>query len=290
MFGTSMLLVCLKSMNLDLLNNKAFRLFMILGGFFIANALIAEFMGVKIFSLEESLGLKKANITLFGQTGYSFNLSAGVLLWPVVFLLTDIINEYFGKKGVRLLSFMAVFLIGYAFVMLYLSIGLNPADFWNTAHIKQEWSADRQAQMALEVGNYNTAFGLVFGQSLWIIVGSLVAFLVSQFLDVIVFHQIKRWTGEKWIWLRATGSTLVSQFIDSFVVLFIAFYIGAGWDWGLVLGIGLVNYSYKFSVAIILTPLLYLAHNTIDKYLGPGLATELKLKAMNSEKVKETGE
>lgn len=270
-------------MQLDLLNNKAFRLFMLLGGFFIANALIAEFMGVKIFSLEETLGLKTVDITILNQSGFSFNLSAGVLLWPVVFLLTDIINEYFGKKGVRLLSFMAVFLIGYAFIMLYLSIGLKPSEFWNTAHIDPEWSADRQAQMAMEVGNYNTAFGIVFGQSLWIIIGSLVAFLVSQFLDVIVFHQIKQWTGEKWIWLRATGSTLVSQFIDSFVVLFIAFYIGAGWDWSLVLGIGLVNYSYKFTVAIILTPLLYLAHNWIDNYLGQELATSLKLKAMNTE-------
>src|SRR4030065_2657093 len=104
------------------------------------------------------------------------------------------------------------------------------------------------------------AFRAIYGQGLWIIVGSLVAFLVGQLVDVTVFHLVKSKTGSKKIWLRATGSTLVSQFIDSFVVLFIAFYIGAGWELELVLAIGIVNYMYKFSVAVILTPVLYVIH------------------------------
>ncbi len=66
----------------------------------------------------------------------------------------------------------------------------------------------------------------IFRQGLWIIIGSMVAFLIGQVLDVLVFHRIKKITGEKRIWLRATGSTLVSQLVDSFVVLFIAFYVG----------------------------------------------------------------
>lgn len=81
------------------------------------------------------------------------------------------------------------------------------------------------------------------------------------------------------IWLRATGSTLVSQFIDSFVVLFIAFGIGAGWPMKQVIAIGIINYAYKFTVAIILTPILYLVHNRIDRYLGHELAHDLKEKA-----------
>ena len=81
------------------------------------------------------------------------------------------------------------------------------------------------------------------------------------------------------IWLRATGSTLVSQFIDSFVVLFIAFYLGAGWSMATVVALGLVAYSYKFLVAILMTPVIYLAHYLIDSYLGEELARKMKLEA-----------
>lgn len=261
-------------------NNKAATLFVGLGTFFVANALIAEFIGVKIFSLERSLGIPPVNWTILGQTGLSFNLTTGVLLWPVVFIMTDIINEYFGPKGVRLLSYLAAGLISYAFIMVSIGIELTPADFWPSSHIRPEWTMEQQQSMRDKVGDYDAAFGLVFGQGLWIIIGSLVAFLIGQFVDVITFHRIKVSTGERWIWLRATGSTLVSQLIDSFVVLFIAFYIGAGWDIQLVLAIGLVNYAYKFTVAILLTPLLYLVHGIIDGYLGVELASCMKEEAM----------
>ncbi len=117
-------------------------------------------------------------------------------------------------------------------------------------------------------------FRVVFGQGMWIIAGSLVAFLVGQLVDVAVFRQIKRITGERKLWLRATGSTLVSQFIDSFVVLLIAFYIGGNWPLLQVLAIGVVNYIYKFVVAIVLTPVIYAAHAWIDNYLGHEEAAE----------------
>lgn len=263
------------------IHNKAVRLFLILGGIFIANALMAEFIGVKIFSLEKTLGLDPIHFSLFGYKDLAFNLTAGVLLWPVVFLMTDIINEYYGPKGVKLLSFLAVGLIVYAFVMVYLAVYLSPADFWPTSHIRPSWTEIQKQDMMEAVGDYNTAFSLVFGQGLWIIIGSLVAFLVGQFVDVMTFHRIKKVTGDQKMWLRATGSTLISQFIDSFIVLFIAFYIGAGWDIRLVLAIGLVNYFYKFTIAILLTPIIYLAHNLIDNYLGKNLANELKTQAMN---------
>jgi uncharacterized integral membrane protein (TIGR00697 family) len=76
--------------------------------------------------------------------------------------------------------------------------------------------------------------------------------------------------------LRATGSTLVSQFVDSFVVLIIAFYIGANWSLVLVLAIGTVNYIFKFVIAILLTPSLYLIHNLIDNYLGLEKSKKMK--------------
>jgi len=243
--------------------DKSSKLFYILGAFFIANALLAEFIGVKIFSLERWLGLDPVDLSFFGVQNLSFNLTAGVLLWPVVFIMTDIINEYFGRRGVRFMSFTAAGLIAYAFLMVYFAMGLHPADFWV------------QRETNFGVINMDEAFNTIFGQGLWIIIGSLTAFLIGQLVDVHVFHFLRRFTGSSKIWLRATGSTLISQLIDSFVVLLIAFYFGAGWDLSLVLAIGVVNYIYKFAVAVFLTPLLYILHFFIDNYLGKELAHKL---------------
>ena len=246
------------------LNSKAVRLFVILGGFFIANALVAEFIGVKLFALEATFGFQPLNWELFGQTG-SLNLTAGVLLWPVVFVMTDVINEYYGLRGVRLLSTMAAGLIAYAFIMIYFSIGLSPADFWLSQSVENG------------VPDMQAAFAAIFGQSNWIIVASLIAFLIGQITDVFVFQRIKRLTGEKMVWLRATGSTAFSQLIDSFVVLYVAFVLGpADWPISLFLAVGTVNYIYKFIVAVLLTPVIYLAHYLIDRFLGESLAKQLK--------------
>ncbi len=246
--------------------NKRTVLFLVLGSFFIANAIIAEFIGVKIFSLEKTLGMIPVNWNVLGNT-LSFNMTAGVLLWPIVFVMTDIINEYFGRSGVKLFSYIAASLVAYAFLAIYLGMGLTPADFWVT---KQTASGPLDMQ---------NAYTQIFGQGLWIIVGSLVAFLIGQIIDVAVFHYLKKQTGDKHLWLRSTGSTVVSQFIDSFVVLIIAFYIGAGWDLKLVLGIGVVNYMYKLSIAIFLTPVLYGVHAVIDAYLGKELAETMMREA-----------
>ena len=243
-------------------------LFLILGCFFIANALVAEFIGVKIFSVEESLGFDKFDINLFGIENLSFNMSAGVLMWPVVFIMTDIINEYFGTKGVKLLSYIATVLILYAFVMVFWGMNLTPSDFWIIKPLNGG-----------EI-NMDLAFNNIFGQGLWIIAGSIVAFLVGQLVDVYVFQKIKQKTGGKALWARATGSTVVSQFIDSFVVILIAFYLGADWSLSLVLAIGFVNYTYKFIIAVMLTPILYVVHYIIDKFLGAELSEKLRSQAL----------
>ncbi len=255
------------------MKDKSTTLFYILGAFFVANALLAEFIGVKIFSLEKWLGFEPINFSFFGVSNLSFNLTAGVLLWPVVFIMTDIINEYFGRKGVRFMSFTAASLIAYAFIIIFFAVRLDPAEFW----------IERETMYGIL--NMDLAFNTIFGQGLWIIVGSLVAFLIGQLVDVYVFHYLRAFTGSSKIWLRATGSTLVSQFIDSFVVLLIAFYFGAGWDLSLVLAIGVVNYIYKFFVAVILTPLLYVLHFFIDLYLGKELSEKLIEEAAKSSRI-----
>ncbi|MEZ5979659.1 MAG: queuosine precursor transporter [Planctomycetota bacterium] len=247
------------------------RLFLLLGAFFITNALLAEFVGVKLFSLERTLGFDPLSIRTFVEEPLSFNLTAGVVLWPFVFVLTDIVNEYFGQRGVRRLSFIAVGTIVYAFAMVFLAIRLVPADFW----ILRDVGDGRTVDMQL-------AFESVFGQGLWIIAGSVVAFLVGQLVDVFVFHWLKQRTGEKWIWLRATGSTLVSQFLDSFVVLWIAFGLNpqTGWGFTTILSIGLVNYAYKFTMALVMTPVIYAVHGMIERYLGHETAESMRRAAM----------
>ena len=253
----------------NILKDKATKLFVMISAFFVANALIAESIGVKIFSLEKIFGAEPANFTLFGESGLGFNLTCGVLLWPLQFVMTDILNEYYGPKAVKRISFIAIALIAYAFLMYYISIEVPPADFWRPMNSKHG------------IADMQVAFSGVFGQGMRIIAGSIVAFLVSQIVDVTIFHKIKKMTGEKHVWLRATGSTLVSQLVDSYIVLFIAF---AGvFSWQQILAFGIMNYLYKFSMAVVLTPVIYFAENRMDKYLGKDKARQMKREAMGQE-------
>ena len=244
---------------------KKNRLFVILAGIFITNALLAEIIGVKIFSAESTVGLNPAHLNILGFA-MDFNLTAGALIWPVVFITTDLINEYFGKPGVKRISYLTAFLIAYAFLIIFLAIELPPADFW------KEVKNDDGSTL-----NMDRAFNRILGQGQRIILGSLTAFLVGQLVDVFVFQKLKKATGSKRLWLRATGSTLVSQLVDSFVVLFIAFYGVFPTDQ--IFAIGITNYIYKFAVAVLLTPLIYAGHHIIDNYLGKEHAHEISEQA-----------
>ncbi len=210
-------------------NNRKEILFTILTGFFVTNAVVGELIGGKLIAIGP------------------LNLSIGIIPWPVVFLITDIINEYFGKKGVRQLTFMTVGLIVYVFIILYIGMVFKSASF---SPVSSE------------------AFNAVFGQSLWIIVGSLVAFVVSQLVDIFTFWMIRQRTGKRLIWLRATGSTVVSQFFDSFIVTGIAFWLPGKISFTDYLNTAFTGYSAKLIIAIVLTPLIYVGHNLVHKYLG----------------------
>ncbi len=242
-------------------------LFIVLAGIFLTNAIIAELIGVKIFSGEATLGLQPANLDILGFK-MDFNLTAGAVIWPVVFITSDLINEYFGKPGVKRISYLAAIFIAYSFLVIFLTIKLPPAQWWLDANNKDS------------AGNYfnmDFAFNKILGQGQRIIIASLAAFLIGQLIDVFIFQKLKKMTGSKMLWLRATGSTLVSQFVDSFVVLYLAF-IGI-FSGSQIMAIGLTNYLYKFSVAILLTPLIYLGHYVIDHYLGKEEAAKLSEEA-----------
>lgn len=209
---------------------------MALAGFFVTNAILGELTGGKLFT--------------FGP----FTLSIGVIPWPVVFIATDLINEYFGREGVRRLTLMTIALIVYAFVVLLLAMQVPAASF-------------------SPVSDAN--FQAVFGQSLWIIVGSVIAFGVSQLVDVGIFWLVRHKTGGRYLWMRATGSTVVSQFIDSIVIIGIAFWLPGKIQTSEFLTVAASNYSFKLIVALGITPLLYAGHAVIDRFLGVDEATHL---------------
>ncbi len=249
------------------LTKKRNNLFIVLSGIFLTNAILAEMIGVKIFSAESTVGLMPANLNILGFT-MDFNLTAGALIWPVVFITTDLINEYFGQPGVKRISFLTAGLIAYVFIVIFLTMKLPPADWWMDAN-----KVDSD-------GNYfniDFAFNKIFGQGQRIIIGSLAAFLIGQLVDVFVFQKLRRVTGPDKLWLRATGSTLISQLMDSFVVLFIAFY--GIFSLEQLIAIGITNYIYKFVVAIVLTPVIYGGHFVIDRYLGKAYAAQLTQEA-----------
>lgn len=203
--------------------------YIVLAGIFITNALVAELIGGKLIYVGEAV------------------MSLGILPWPVVFVTTDLINEYFGEKGVRKLSLLTASLITYTFVLLFIGLQI-PA-------VKGDGLVT------------DDQFKAVFGQSMLIIIGSITAFLVSQLIDVTIFHFVKNKTGNRMIWLRSTGSTVISQLFDSFIVLGIAFWLPGKMDNDTFILSAFTGYSVKLGIAILLTPLIYLGHSLIDKYL-----------------------
>jgi queuosine precursor transporter len=229
-------------------------------------ALCALFVG--FFVCAELLGAKLFHFSLFGLLPKHLGLSdgegdfvatTGILAFPVTFILTDIINEYFGRKVVRTLTILAISVnlllqpvVQAAIIVPTITFGGPTAD------------------------EMHKAYQLAFGQTWAIVVASLCAFTLSQFLDIWLFTWLRRRTGGRMLWLRAQGSTLVSQLIDTFVVIFMAFVIipalvgGSNQPWPLesALNVSLTNYIYKFAIAIAITPLLYVVHFVVDRWLG----------------------
>src|SRR5574343_173502 len=212
-----------------MLRTKKEIVYVILAGIFITNAVTAELIGGKLI-----------------QVG-PFVLSMGILPWSIVFIVTDLINEYFGKQGVKRLSLITAGLISYCFIILFFAMKIPEAKGISPVS--------------------NEAFKQVFGQSNLIIIGSITAFLVAQFLDVTFFNYFKEKTGDKMLWLRSTGSTVFSQLIDSFVVGGIAFYLPGIWTTSQYVEFSFTGYAFKLVIAVLLTPLIYLGHYLIEKYI-----------------------
>lgn len=223
-------------------NERRIWLFVFLSGLFITCAITAELISNKLIDIP-------IQFELFGKELGPFTTIVGVLPWPIVFLLTDLLNEFYGEKVVRRLSWITAVMIAFCFIIVTLAIALPAKEIPNSSLAT------------------NAQFNAVFGQAQMVIIGSISAFLLSQLMDVFVFHFIKSKTGNRFIWMRSTGSTLISQLIDTYVVLYIAFVLPGNMSFSDYMSIAPTNYLLKIGIAISLTPMIYLGHYLIRKYL-----------------------
>jgi len=237
----------------------------------LAYVLCALFVG--FFVAAEVLGGKLFRFTLFGLgpsdlglgDGSEFAATAGILAFPLTFVMTDIVNEYYGRPIVKLFTWIGIGVNLLLQPVIRAAIAVPAISF--TPGI-----SDQDMQRGFEIA---------FGQTTSIVVASLCAFALAQWLDVQVFTWLRRATGGKYLWLRAQGSTIVSQVADTFVVIFLAFVLiprftgGEPWTVGNAASVSLTNYVYKFVLAVGITPVLYLVHSAVDSYLGKEAAEAL---------------
>ena len=223
-------------------NNRRQWLFVFLVGLFVTNAITAELISNKLIEIPLTFSVGDS---IFGP----FVTIVGVLPWPVVFILTDLLNEFYGEKAVRRISWITAILIAYCFLIVTLALHLPAKEIPGSS-----LATDAE-------------FTKVFGQAQMVIVGSIAAFLFSQLMDATIFHWIKNKTGNRFIWLRSTGSTVISQLVDTIVVLYVGFVLPGTLSFNDFLKIAPTNYFLKLLIAIGLTPLIYLGHYLVKRYL-----------------------
>jgi len=222
---------------MHILKNKKTLVLFILSGFFITNTIVAEMIGSKLI-----------------HYGGPFVNSIGLILWPFVFILTDILNEYYGKEVVKRLTYITVGLITYVFFILMIATRIKAVDY-SPAN--------------------DSSFSNIFGQSMFMIIASIIAFVISQLVDSLVFWIIRKRTGSKMMWLRSTGSTIISQLIDTFLIQFIAFVIPGIWTMNEFIKNAAFGYTLKIIIAICLIPLILILHKILDNYFGEEVAEKI---------------
>jgi uncharacterized integral membrane protein (TIGR00697 family) len=217
--------------------DRRIQLFVVLAGVFVTSLVVGDLIGVKLF--EVKLGPIVAV------------MSIGMLPFPVTFLLTDILNEFYGKKAARFITWVGFFMAIFCFTVIALAVQVP----WAPLTQSPDWK-----------GAVEGSFNNIFAGSQRILVASMIAYLVGQFCDIAIFNLLKRVTKNRMLWLRATGSTLVSQLIDTVVVQFVA------WTGLLptatIFNIIFTSYTVKLLVAVGLTPFIYLGHAFVERKLG----------------------
>ncbi|MCM8568856.1 queuosine precursor transporter [Gramella jeungdoensis] len=215
---------------------------MVLSALFIASLVASNLIFQKFFYWD-----------FFGL--YTFEISVGILPYPVTFLITDIISEVYGKKKANLVVTSGIFASFFSLLIVYLAEA-TPATAWSPID--------------------NSLFRKVFGATAIAVFASMVAYLLAQYIDIQLFHFWKRLTKGRHLWLRNNFSTFLSQFVDTFSVLFLLCSFGKI-DWELFGGLLLSGFLFKVLVAAMDTPFLYAAVYGLRKLFDLKPAEELKL-------------
>jgi uncharacterized integral membrane protein (TIGR00697 family) len=180
--------------------------------------------------------------------GYPFTITVGMIPFPVTFLLTDLLNEFYGQRAARFATWVGLCMALLSYAVIFVAAWLPIADLTRSPR----W-----------LGVNEQAFQRVFMSSQRMILASLTAYVIAQLVDISVFHMLKRGTGNRFLWLRATGSTVVSQLIDTLTVSLVA------WtgllDARHIVVIIVSSYVMKLLIAIGLTPLVYAGHAFIER-------------------------
>ena len=213
------------------------KLFLVLAAVFTTCLIVGDVIGGKLIELP--------------MPGWTAVITVGMIPFPVTFLLTDLLNEFYGKKAARFVTFLAFAcaLLTYAFITIG---GAIPIAAFTRA---DDWQ-----------GVTEGAFANVFLGSRRMIAASLTAYMASQLVDIFAFHALKKATKGKLLWLRATGSTLISQAIDTLTINFVAWTGVLGFDQ--IVNVIVSSYAVKVLIAIGLTPLIYVGHAAIERYFG----------------------
>lgn len=227
------------------IGDKRARVYFVLASINIAALIIANVIGVKLFRFELDVG----------SGPFGIEHTAGMLAFPVTFLLNDLINEFYGRRAARFIAWISFWMALFGFVLISIARALPIME-------GIPGTADERS------------FELIFGGSALMTLSSIIAFLLGSLLDIAVFGFFKRLTGGRYVWLRATGSTVVSQLFDSFVITILFFQVAQGLTGGevasfdFVIKTALTGYVLKFVIALILTPQIYLGRWLIRRVVG----------------------
>ena len=219
---------------------KGFKIYIYLAGLFIASLIICNLIANKFITI--NLGFK------------TFTISAGILPYPITFLITDLLSEIYGIKSTRNIVWSGFFASIFVLIVIFISKKFNsipnsPVD--------------------------NETFNIVFGNSWRIIFGSMTAYLFAQFIDIKIYHFWKKLTNGNHLWLRNNFSTIFSQLVDTSIVVTILFINALSGKEILYLIID--GWIFKMIIALIDTPILYLSNSIIKKYIGLKFSQEFKL-------------
>jgi queuosine precursor transporter len=213
------------------------QLFVVLTSIFVSCLLVGDIIGGKLLETHA-----------FGR---AFVISVGMIPFPITFLLTDLLNEFYGKRAARFITWVGFFCAALTFLILQVSASLS----WAPITRAPDWS-----------GVNESAFNNVFAGSQRILYASMAAYLIAQFTDIAIFNLLKRLTHNRLLWLRATGSTLISQAVDTVVIQSLAWF--GILPVGEIIALVLTSYVVKVVVAVGLTPLIYAGHGLVQRLLG----------------------